>query len=174
MASIDFLNSTSSWHLQPKNSSTFFYVLTLRSCSLLPLQFRPTDEVFLFLLLGYFIFERLKGQKFKDIFLVQSCIFGKEDTLKCSGNNLSKVYSVVHVSGKEKLFTLDQWKTLKVSITSCQTSNCYTGTQLFLKSHQHNKPYITQYKINFQVIAFCHFWCSCWIGAKNNSVTDIT
>ena len=74
----------------------------------------------------------------------------KEGTLKCSG---LKVYSVV--SGKERLF-FQQMKALKKKLTSCQT-NCYTGTQLFLKSHQHNKTYLTQYKMNFQITVFVTF-----------------
>ena len=89
------------------------------------------------MLVGNLILEHVKCQNFKCNFPSSVMHIWKEGTLKCSG---LKVYSVV--SGKERLF-FQPMKALKKKLTSCQT-NCYTGTQLFLKSHQHNKTYLTQ------------------------------
>ena len=63
--------------------------------------------------LGNSILEQPECQNFKCIFprtVMHSC---KEDTLKYSGNNFPKVYSVV--SGKERLLIFDHWKPWKSS-----------------------------------------------------------
>ena len=58
------------------------------------------------MIMGNSILEHLKCQNFKDIFPSPLVHFWKEDTLKCSGNNLLKVYSVVN--GRERLLIFDQ------------------------------------------------------------------
>ena len=56
--------------------------------------------------MGYSILEHTKCQIFKCIFPSAVMHIWKEDTLKCSGNNFPKVYSVE--SGKERLLIFDQ------------------------------------------------------------------
>ena len=55
---------------------------------------------------GNSILEQLKCQNFKYIFPSTIMHICKEDTLKCSGNNFPKVYSVV--SRKGRLLIFDQ------------------------------------------------------------------
>ena len=58
------------------------------------------------MLVGNSILEHLKWQNSRIYFPSSIMHIWKEDTLKCLGNNLLKVYSVV--SGKERLLIFDQ------------------------------------------------------------------
>lgn len=62
----------------------------------------------------------------------------KEDTLKCSGNNLPKVHSMV--SGKERLLFFDHENPEKVANELSDFKLLYWDT-VIPKSHQHNKTY---------------------------------